>query len=119
LQSASHFSWLCFYRGLLECRRREILPLIKDILPGASKFETLGARAVSVVWALKDGRKLSMIANFGSARLNGSKPLYGTLLYTTVEGSTDLLYTGFVPPWSVAWFLASQNTVFPLRLSTS
>ena len=119
LGSASHFSWLCFYRGLLECRRREILPLIRDILPGASKFETLGPRAVSVVWALKDGRKLSMIANFDNASLNGSKPLYGTLLYTTVEGSPDLLYTGFVPPWSVAWFLASQNTVFPLRLGAS
>ena len=106
MQFASHFSWLGFYRGLLECRRREILPLVKDILPGASKFETLGARAVSVVWALKGERKLSMIANFEDAGLNGSKPLHGTLLYTTVEGSTDLLYTGFVPPWSVAWFLA-------------
>jgi maltooligosyltrehalose trehalohydrolase len=106
MKSASHFSWLCFYRRLLECRRREILPLIKDILPGASKFETQGARAVSVGWALKGGRKLSMIANFDNAGLNRAKPLHGTLLYTTVEGSTDLLCAGFVPPWSVAWFLA-------------
>jgi len=106
MQSASHFNWLSFYRELLECRRREILPLIKDILPGASKFETLGARAVSVVWAVKGGRKLSMIANLDNAGLNKAKPLRGTPLYTTVEGSTDLLRAGSVPPWSVSWFLA-------------
>lgn len=107
LQSNSHISWLLFYRELLDCRRREILPLIKEILPGKANFEILAAKAVSVVWPLKGGGELSLVANFDTVRLNMSKLLQGTLLYTTIEGSPDYFHNRSMPPLSVAWFLPS------------
>jgi maltooligosyltrehalose trehalohydrolase len=107
LQSASHISWLGFYRELLDCRRREIVPIIKEILPGKSTFEVLGAKAVSVVWPLKGGGELALIANFESTRLNLSKPLRGTLLYTTIDRASRYFDSRSMPPFSVAWFLLS------------
>jgi maltooligosyltrehalose trehalohydrolase len=107
LQSNSHISWLLFYRELLDCRRREILPLIKEILPGKSTFEILAENSVFVVWPLQGGGELALVANLDSARVNLPKLLQGTLLYTTVEGSPRHFQNRSMPPLSVAWFLPS------------
>ena len=107
LESPEHIGWLHFYRELLDCRRREILPLIKEILPGKSTFEILAAKAVLVVWPLQGGGELALIANFDSARLDLSKVPRGTLLYSTIEGSPTHFQDRSMPPLSVVWYLPS------------
>jgi len=105
LKSATHVNWLSFYRDLLALRRNEIMPRIRDILPGRAKFEVLGPGAVSVAWPLQCGGNLALIVNLSGDGLECEKPVPGSVLYATVEGREALRQHGTLPPFSVAWFV--------------
>jgi maltooligosyltrehalose trehalohydrolase len=96
--------WLQFYRGLLACRRSEIVPRIKDILPGRAQYRIFGTHALSVRWPLAQGGLLDLRANLGSSLLALEKP-EGRVLFSTVAGHASVL-AGAVPPYSSTWFLS-------------
>lgn len=105
LESATHANWLSLYRDLLALRRNEIMPRIRDILPGKAKFEVLGPRAVSVAWPFQSGGTLTLIANLSGDGLECEKPVRGSVLYATVEGGEALRQRGTLPPYATAWFV--------------
>ena len=103
LEQQPHRQWLRFYRKLLRCRHENIVPQIKDIVPGLAQYDLLGRRAVHVRWALAKGGSLELIANLGQdSTVLRNKP-DGKLIYTT-----DANYIpgwALAPPLSAAWFL--------------
>jgi hypothetical protein len=94
-----------FYRELLACRKNAILPRVKDVLPGKARFEVLGKKAVSVVWLLRSGGQVALLANLSDETFDIPKIPEGSLVYATVEDATALGKHRTMPPWSVAWYL--------------
>ena len=105
LQSAAHSDWLLFYRELLALRRKEIVPRIKDVEPGESKFEVIGSNAVRARWTLVSGGALALIANFGGDKVHVPEAPEGALLYSTAGALGSKLGSLVVPPFTTAWFL--------------
>ena len=101
----THIQWLQFYRELLGLRHTEIVPRMKEIVPGKAFFELLGREALSASWIFKNGGSLELIANFGSDAIELLKAPQGRLLYTADEDFTAVLEPMKVPPISVGWFL--------------
>jgi maltooligosyltrehalose trehalohydrolase len=65
LESESHRKRFAYVAGLLELRRREIVPLIPLIGANAGRHELLADRAFVCTWKTSDLRSLSLAANFG------------------------------------------------------
>ena len=69
--SEPHAGWLAFHRQLLEVRRRVVVPVLAGIGGGAGTFHVApsgdGTGVVEARWALPDGRRLVLTANFGDA----------------------------------------------------
>ena len=105
LQSAPHCDWLLFYRELLAVRRKEIVPRIKDVEPGKSKFEVIGGNAVRACWSLEYGGALALFANFNRDKLDIPGAPEGALLYATAGGLGSRRGNMEVPPFTTAWFL--------------
>jgi len=104
VDTPSHIQWLQFYRELLALRHKEIVPRIKEIVPGKASFRLLGREALSATWIFKSGGSLELIANFGRDAIELQKAPQGRLLYTTQDGLTAALDQKKVPPISVGWF---------------
>src|SRR5579885_3692304 len=79
----AHIQWLQFYRDLLVCRKREIVPRMKGIVLGDASFELLGHGALSATWPFQNGGKLELIANFATDAVELMTEPRGWLLYTT------------------------------------
>jgi maltooligosyltrehalose trehalohydrolase len=105
VQTSPHIQWLEKYRELLACRRREIVPLSKKILPGKSNFRVLGTEALSVTWCLNPSGSLQVIANFGTQQVALPKKPNGRLLYSTAEDHARAIQNQQVAGLSAAWFL--------------
>jgi maltooligosyltrehalose trehalohydrolase len=103
LKQESHRDWLHFHRTLLTCRRKLIVPIIKDIAPGRAKFEVLAPDALDVQWPFSKSGSLQLIANFGSTALAFRNRPGGELLYTTIEEHDPAWKE--IPPLAAAWFL--------------
>lgn len=61
---APHLKWLAYTQQLLTVRAEKVVPLIPEIVVGAARYATDDRRLV-VTWPLRDGRALTMLANFG------------------------------------------------------
>jgi maltooligosyltrehalose trehalohydrolase len=96
-------------RGLLELRRREIVPRLDGGRPGRSAWKRLGATGLDVEWMLKGGVLLRLVANLGSRPIPVTPPPSGPgarrlfELMPTGEPRTGL------PPWSVVYFLEHET----------
>jgi len=96
--------WLKFYQGLLRVRREEIVPRIREIVPGRAEYKAIGTCGLRVRWALRRGGYLEVVANFGRSPLNMDEPLEGRLLCGTLE---DLPTTPTeLPSHTAVWLLA-------------
>lgn len=99
---ATHRDWLDFYRGLLDCRRREIVPQIGGILAGSARYEVVGPSAITVKWPFQQGGSLYLLANLGKTSLQLEK-LDGRLLYSTAPGQS--VVAGELRACSATWYL--------------
>jgi malto-oligosyltrehalose trehalohydrolase len=94
------------FQELLELRRREIVPRLKNMTGNAGQFEVFGTGGLKVDWRLGDGARLTLLANLSDEPVICSGP--GTrnpgpeaVLYATeVQPDADRL-----APWSVVWYL--------------
>jgi maltooligosyltrehalose trehalohydrolase len=103
LEQQPHREWLHFYRELLTCRRENIVPHIKDVVPGMAQYDVLDPSAAHVRWELAKGGALELITNLGQdSTVLRNKP-DGDLLYTT-DPNYDPTWER-VPPLSTVWFL--------------
>ena len=66
-----HAARLRLYRELLDTRRREITPRLRETLRRSGEWERLGERAVIVRWPIEDGGRLVLAANLSADELNG------------------------------------------------
>jgi maltooligosyltrehalose trehalohydrolase len=107
VKEAGHAEWLDFYRDLLECRRTNVAPKLKEIQVGKASYRKLGTSAISVVWPFKDGGKLALLANFGDQRLPVARFPAGSLIYSTAGDRAALRENKSMPPLSVVWFSKS------------
>jgi malto-oligosyltrehalose trehalohydrolase len=89
---------LAFYRGLLDLRRREIIPRLSGASSGS--YRTQG-RLIAVNWPMGDGRTLVLQANLGAERQRTAEPMIGKVIWQQGQWSDD-----GVDPWSVRWSIS-------------
>src|SRR2546430_1710050 len=107
LDEPTHQFWLTFYHDLLTLRRDTIVPHLRN-LSGRSGSFTLGeSNSLAVDWKLAGEVTLRLIANLSPDSVTPPAAPTRRLIYSTIEGMTEKLDTGKMPPWSVAWFLHS------------
>ena len=92
-------AWMDWYRRILDCRRRWIVPASQCIEHGG-EFEILGAGAVVVRWDLPDMDQLILAANLSAVAVSGfhcpvEPPIW-------LEGTIQPDGQEFAP-WTVAW----------------
>jgi maltooligosyltrehalose trehalohydrolase len=105
LEIPRHREWQSFYQSLLTVRREQIVPILKKIRVGCSRFAILGGQGLSVVWNLDDGGSLILSTNLGGEPLpNLSFPTEPPLAVSDPNVADDLA-SGRMPAWSTAWFL--------------
>lgn len=104
VDAGNHRSWLQFYRELLTCRHKDVVPKIKGLAAGKAQYSILGPRALTVRWPLVQSGALELRANLGTTTLRHDRSPRGRLLFSTVEDN-DQLGAGEMPPYSATWFL--------------
>jgi len=105
LDEPTHQFWLTFYHDLLTLRRDTIVPHLRN-LSGRSGSFTLGeSNSLAVDWKLAGEVTLRLIANLSPDSVTPPAAPTRRLIYSTIEGMTEKLDTGKMPPWSVVWFL--------------
>jgi maltooligosyltrehalose trehalohydrolase len=103
LDRGARAEWLRTYRTLLSVRQRKIVPVLRDIVPGAARYHTLGPSGVFASWEFARGGTLELFANFGRDPVLGPGKPQGHLIYATSREAE--LYDVHVPASSAAWFL--------------
>lgn len=105
LEQPNHQGWLRFYRELLICRREEISPRLKAIVPGSSEYNVLSPCALQVEWQLDEGGRLEVLANLGHESLKLEKVSRGRVFYTNTE-MEPISRPGELAPYSVIWLVS-------------
>jgi 1,4-alpha-glucan branching enzyme/maltooligosyltrehalose trehalohydrolase len=107
--SAPHAASLDLHRRLLGLRRDVIMPRL-DGACSAGGWQRSDGHGLSVRWILADGSALTLIANLGDTPVTPFSAPHAWLFYAThpdiVQDKASAL-----PPWSVAWYLASEKPV--------
>jgi len=103
-RESSHANWLQFYRGLLSCRRDQIIPRIEGIVTGEAHYNVLGSHSVTVRWPFVRGGALNLRANLGTASMTHERPLQSRVIFSTVEDAGQI-FAGKMPPFSATWLL--------------
>jgi malto-oligosyltrehalose trehalohydrolase len=103
-REGEHRRWLGFVRKLLQLRRREIVPRIPQLRPGAARYR-VEARLLQVTWPLDGGGSLALQANLGASPVVAT-PLAGKALYATPPAG-EPPREGGIAPWSVRMTLES------------
>jgi len=91
--------WRGWYQRILETRRKEIVPRLKNAR-GGSTFSVLGAGSVRIVWILGDGSHLVLKTNLSDTCVKTDLPAQQRCLWSEGMTSDDEL-----GPWSVRWSL--------------
>jgi malto-oligosyltrehalose trehalohydrolase len=103
LEKPEHREWLQFYRDVLLCRRKEIIPRIAAINIGGAEFVVLTSKAILVRWPFGRGGALKLFANFSAHEIGITEGLSGRVLYST---AADLLEKEKkLAAFSAAWLL--------------
>lgn len=110
LEDEVHQNWLGYYKLLIELRKRSIVPRIDSIDTKAAKWRILEEGLLKVVWPLKEGGSLKLIANLTD--LGNPAPMFTesefneeNVLFQTPSNSAIEIGLGTVPPWSVIWLI--------------
>lgn len=94
--------WLTFYRGLLDLRRREIVPRLVGIGGFSGKIRAADDGIVAISWRLGDGALLHLSANFNPTSRRSGVPAEGrNILALPEEALTSLVRDGELPPHSL------------------
>jgi maltooligosyltrehalose trehalohydrolase len=102
--AGNHRSWLQFYRALLACRNKEVVPKIHDLAARKAQYSVLGPSALTARWPFVQSGALELRANLGTTPLRHDRSPRGRLLFSTVEDN-DALRAGEMPSYSATWFL--------------
>ncbi len=94
-------SHLARYRDLIAVRRREIIPLLKDITQGG-RGVVYGDGAVEVRWLAGSHEMLALAANLSETRVE-IPPAEGRVFWS--EGETGRVFG----PWSVRWSIKAPG----------
>lgn len=104
---------LAFVRGLLDLRRREVVPRLRDIPGGKAeafwhaKSVTRG-RIIEARWTMGDGSQLSVLSNLSPEPQPHATRPEGLLIY---ESNTDPWPDATtMPEWTTDWFLFDGRT---------
>ncbi len=110
LETPEHQKWFGFYKLLLELRKRSIMPIIGDIETGKASWKILEEGLLKVVWPLKSGGALRLIANLNDQ--GNPAPLFTesefkeeNILFQTPANASREINMGSALPWSVIWFV--------------
>ncbi|HEX6144149.1 MAG TPA: DUF3459 domain-containing protein, partial [Geminicoccaceae bacterium] len=107
LDDPAHADWLAHVTGLLELRRREIVPRL-DAVPGGAGEGSADGSVIRVAWRLGDGSRLALLANLAhQAAPSGGPPEPGRTLYVRPEGAAPP--GDELPPWFVLWTLQAPS----------
>ncbi len=104
LNQPPHKAWLEYYQQLLALRHTHIVPHLSG-MSGGGKFDLIGVSGLIVRWCLGDGTQLTLLANLGDESVNGIPPITVTPVYLSQTDLLEILSTGTLPPWCVAWFI--------------
>jgi maltooligosyltrehalose trehalohydrolase len=104
-----HRERLDFHRQLLALRAREIAPRLCGMPGGRVRFRTRGNHELFVRWRLGDGSELSLVANLGADRGDGSEPPAGRLLHAYPGEHAFAQIRQGLMPWSVGWYLDERE----------
>jgi len=105
-ESEAHAHWLAFYRGLLDLRRRLLLPELERFPGRAGTATRLRPGALRVDWCFADGGRYALLANLSAetARLDEQAgDLPGEVVFSVPDGAAP----PSLPPWTVIWSLAA------------
>ena len=106
LDAPAHRDWLAFVRGLLQLRRRHVVPHLAHASAGAC-FEIAASGALRVQWPLANGVMLTLLACLAArpARLHELDVPAVAALYAQPDGAERAIAQRRLPPWCVAWYL--------------
>jgi malto-oligosyltrehalose trehalohydrolase len=113
LDEPEHRAWLDFHRGLLALRQAEIVPRLAGMDGYAGGFDLIGDTGLVVRWRLGDASLLTLVANLGGTALavpglrHDGAP--GRVLHIEPMDAGKALTDGRLPPWTAAWYLASDE----------
>jgi len=72
LQQTLGTDQIAFYRGILEARRKYVVPLLESLKLESGRFECRKDGLISVTWPLTDGRRLSLLCNLSKEQVDES-----------------------------------------------
>jgi maltooligosyltrehalose trehalohydrolase len=109
LRLPRHAEWLWFCRHLLALRHKEIIPRLPYIRPGRAGFELLKGQGLRVVWPLRGGGALTLLANFGVAPIGGIGRPEGRPLESSEPDGCEAVEAGRLPARYAAWYVPEQE----------
>lgn len=104
LEHTHHSATFKLYQQLLSLRRQWIVPYLAGMSGETPQLVFISECAFSIRWQLGNHRSLSLITNLGEEDIKVDV-VNGTLIFATANINDDMLATGRMPPWSVAWHL--------------
>jgi 1,4-alpha-glucan branching enzyme len=106
LDAPAHRDWLAFVRGLLQLRRRYIVPHLAHASAGAC-FTLAPGGVLRVQWPFANGAMLTLLACLAarSARMHELDVPAAAALYAQPDDAERAIAQRRLPPWSVTWYL--------------
>lgn len=104
-----HAEWLWFCRHLLALRHRYILPLLPHLAPGRASVERLGEQGLRAVWPARGGGELTLLANFGTAPIDGIARPEGRPLESSAPDGCAAVEAGRLPERYAAWYVPDRE----------
>ncbi|MBE0614507.1 MAG: malto-oligosyltrehalose trehalohydrolase [Burkholderiales bacterium] len=108
IKLAPHAEWLALHRELLALRRRVVVPRLAGMQTGGT-FRIEHESVLRVQWALGEGSRLHLIANFAAS---ASAPVAfppGDVVYAIPPQNKSRAKQRALPPWFVAYTLESAH----------
>ena len=106
---AAQAGWLGYYRELLAVRRRDIVPLIPQVLSGRC-VRLVKPGTLAVEWTLRNGCLLHLSANLSAECAPAVPGATGRLIFATHPAAEEgVSGGGALAPWSVSWLLEQRH----------
>jgi maltooligosyltrehalose trehalohydrolase len=102
----SHAQWLAWYKALIDLRRRKIVPLLPNLRED-SAAEVREDTVILAHWPLRDGGRLTLLANLGDSAVDGMAAPAGELIFETAPSVDADLREGRIGAWAVACYVTA------------
>lgn len=99
--------FLSHYRKLIAVRKQEIIPRLKEVLPGKAGYRAMGEKALAAWWPMVNGWNLSVICNLQDTPVEAPSNGPVNLFFQLPEGDISFPATGICPAKGIAWLLSS------------